>query len=139
MKNAGWISADILTHINPQPIPLIKVELDDYCTTHIIKVKMLRNPSSAASEMYNVNMNMFDDGQPEEVLSLFRNFKIAFDGTITTNQSSWLNYLRTMLHVQALRQFDELQSQYGGATNKNLNIMQEVLLKYFFSINMLCK
>ena len=51
--------------IEPPPIPLIKLEVDDDCTAHIIKFNMRRNPSSAASEIYNVNMNMFDDGQPE--------------------------------------------------------------------------
>ena len=44
-----------------------------------------------------------------------------------------------MLHVQALREFDEVQSQYSGATNNHLKIIQEGLLKYFFPINALSK
>ena len=66
MNNMGiWLSADMQARIEPPPITLIKLEVDDDRTTNIIKVKMRRNPSSAASEMYNVNMNTFDDGQPE--------------------------------------------------------------------------
>ena len=65
MNNVGCISADMQSRIKPLSIPLIKVEVYDYCTTHIIKVKILRNSSSAASETYNVNMNTFYDGQPE--------------------------------------------------------------------------
>ena len=65
MKNAGWLSADMQAHIEPPPIPIIKLEVNDYRTTHIIKVKMRRNPSAAVSKTYNVNMNMFDDFQLE--------------------------------------------------------------------------
>ena len=45
---------------------------------------MRRNTSSEASETHNTNMNTFDDVQPEEFLSLLKNFKIATDGTGTT-------------------------------------------------------
>ena len=48
-------------------------------------------------------MDTFKDGQPEEFLYLLKNFKIAIDGTGTTTTSGWINYLRTMLHVKALR------------------------------------
>ena len=65
MNNVRWFSSDMQARIEPPPIPLIKLEVDDDRTAHIIKFNMRRNPSSAASEIYNVNMNMFDDGQPE--------------------------------------------------------------------------
>ena len=42
-----------------------------------------------------------------------------------------------MLRGQALREFDELQSQYGGLTNNHLKLIQEGLLEYFFTINLL--
>ena len=61
MNNVGWISSEMQAGIEPTHIPLIKLELDDARTTHIIKVIMRRNPSLAESEMYNGNMNMFDD------------------------------------------------------------------------------
>ena len=44
-----------------------------------------------------------------------------------------------MLHVQALREFDKLQSQYGGANNNHLKLIQEGLLEYLFPINALSK
>ena len=68
--------------------------------------------------MCKVNMNTFDDVQPEEFLSLIINFKIETDGTRTTTPYSHINCLHMMLSGQALREFDKLQSQYGGATNK---------------------
>ena len=44
-----------------------------------------------------------------------------------------------MLRGQAFREFDKLQSQYGGAANNHLKLIQEVLLEYFFRINALSK
>ena len=44
-----------------------------------------------------------------------------------------------MLRGQALKEFDKIQSQHGGVTNNHLNIIQEGLLEYFFSINSLSK
>ena len=84
-------------------------------------------------------MNTFDDVKPEEFLSLLRNFKIWIDGTGTTTPSGRINYVRTMLRGKALRKFDEKQSQYGGATNNHLKIIQEDLLEDFFLMNALSK
>ena len=61
------------------------------------------------------------------------------DGTGTTTLSGRINYLRTMLRGQSLKEFDKLHSQYGGATKKYLNLIQEGLLEYFFPINALSK
>ena len=44
-----------------------------------------------------------------------------------------------MLCGQALREFDSLQSQYGGLTNNHPKIIQEGLIDYLFPINSLSK
>ena len=103
MKNVGWLSTDIQARIETPPIPIINLEVDDDCTTQIIKIKMQRNPSSVASKMYNANMNTVDNGRPEEFLSLLIDFNIATDGTRTTTQYGCINYVRTVLHGQVLR------------------------------------
>ena len=89
--------------------------------------------------MCKVNMNTFDDGQPEEFLSLIINFNIETDGTRTTNPYIHIACLHMMLSGQALREFYKPQSQYGGATNKQPKLIQEVLLEYFFLINAISK
>ena len=100
---------------------------------------MCRNPSSAASETYIINMNTLNYGQPEEFLALLNNFNIDIDGIGTTTPSGRINYLRTMLCRQVPRKFDELQSQNGGSTNNHLNIITEGLLEYILPINSLYK
>ena len=45
---------------------------------------MRRKPTSEKSETYNINMSTLEDSQPEEFLSLIKNFNIAINGTGTT-------------------------------------------------------
>ena len=82
-------------------------------------------------------MNKFDDGQPEELLTLLKKLDITIDGTGTTNPPVQIKYLRTMICVQALREFDELQSQNGSSTNNHINLIKEGLLEYFFLVSSL--
>ena len=82
---------------------------------------------------------MFDDIQPGELLLLLKNFKIAIDGTRTTTAYGQINYRSTMLRGKTLREFNELQSKYGGSTNNHIKLIQEGLLEYFFPIDSLSK
>ena len=44
-----------------------------------------------------MNMFTFDGVQPEELLALLRNFKIAIDGIGTTTPTGRINYLLTIV------------------------------------------
>ena len=83
-------------------------------------------------------MSTFEDGQPEELLTLIKNFIITIYGTGIMPPSEIINYLRTILHGEALRKFDELTSQNNASINSQLNHIKEGLLG-FFSINALSK
>ena len=81
----------------------------------------------------------FKHGQPEELLHLINNFKRAVDRTGTTVTAGKINYLRTLLRREALREFDELVSHNAGTNNSHLKFIQEGLLGYFTPINALSK
>ena len=117
MKNGLWLSADVKAHIEPTPIPLTKVELEELHSNQIIRVKMRRNPSQDTSETYNMNMFTFNDGQPEELLALLRKSKIAIDGTGTTTPTGRIKYLPTMLRGKSIMEFDKLSLQGNTANN----------------------
>ena len=102
-QNDNWLSPYVHTYIEPLPIPLIKVELEEEHVSNIIKVKMWRNPTPDTSDTYNINMSTFEDGQPEEFLALLNNFRNAIYGTGTTSPSVQMNYLRMMLRGEDLR------------------------------------
>ena len=100
---------------------------------------MRQNPSDADLETYELNISTFENGQPEELLKLMKNFKRVFDGTGTTTAAEKTNYLRNVLREEALREFYELSNQNTGTNNTHLEFIQEGLLGYFPPINALSK
>ena len=90
------------THIKHPSIMFSKKEDVDERQTNIIKAKMWRNPVSATLETYKLNTKIFENGQPEELITLLNNFNKATKGTGTTAVDRRINYLRTMLHEEAL-------------------------------------
>ena len=53
------LSVDVQSLIEPPTVTIIKVELEDKLGSNIIKIKMRRNPDSAASETYKLKYSMF--------------------------------------------------------------------------------
>ena len=67
---------------------------------------MLQNLSDTHSETYKLQIVTFEPGQPEQFFQLLKNFKRAVDWTGTTTAAGNINYLRTLLHGEALQEFD---------------------------------
>ena len=63
----------------------------------IIKIKMCQDLSDADSETYKLKIVMFENSQPKEFLALVNNFKTVVK----------INYLRTLLRGEALREFEK--------------------------------
>ena len=137
----SWLSADVQARIEPPPIPLIKVELEEERTSKIIRVKIRINPDSSMSETYEFKMARLKNGQPEDFLRPMKNFNIAINGRGTKSDSGQINYIRTMLCTMlsgdALREFDVLYSQNNGTENDHLKHIMEGLLGYLPPINVL--
>ena len=59
------LSAEVQARIEPLPIPIVKKKPNEANKYDIIKIKMLRNPSDAKSEIYELKIITFEHGQPE--------------------------------------------------------------------------
>ena len=59
-----------------------------------------------------------------------KNFKRAVDRTVTTTSAGKINYLRTLLHGEELRELDKLSSQNSGTNNTHPKFIQEGFLRY---------
>ena len=59
------------------------------------------------------------------------NFKTMIDSKGTTYMPGRMNYLRMMLCVKYLQEFDDLASQNNGTTKYYLKFIQEGLFGYF--------
>ena len=95
--NTARLSEEVQARIDPPPTPIIKAAIEDVNTCNIIKIKMCQNPSAADSETYEINIDAFKNGQPENFLALLNKSKTIIDGTGTTSVEGYINYLRTLL------------------------------------------
>ena len=53
-------------------------------------------------------MSLFDNGDPEGFLLFFRNFKMTLAASETLETDTRFQYLCTLVHEEALRQFGSL-------------------------------
>ena len=118
-----WLSAEVQARIEPPLIPLIKKYPKEVNEYDIINIKMRQNPSDVASEIYELKIVTFKHVQPEEFLQLMKNSKREFDSTVNITTAGKINYLRTILRGEALRDFDELASQNAGTKTTNLDFI----------------
>ena len=102
-QSHNCLSTDVQALIEPPPIPLIKVDLEEERASNIIKVKMRRKLTSAMSETHNLNLSMFEDVQPEEFIVLLKNLRTVIVETSTMSQLGRINYLHKMLLGEVLR------------------------------------
>ena len=68
-------------------------------------IKLCRGPTSENSDLCELKMAFFDKVNPEKFLLFVQNFKIMLEasGTIAVKATQ---YLRTLLHCEALSRFD---------------------------------
>ena len=87
----------------PPSTPLNRAVKENVKECDIININMRRDHTSATFETYNLKMDMFKNRNSEELLNTAENFKTKIDGTGNTTAAGIINYLRTILHVEALR------------------------------------
>ena len=78
---------------------------------------MRRNSESVGSETYEFKITIFENGAPEELLQFLTNGNKAIKVTGAMTAAVRINFLRTLLRVEALQEFDILASQNNGTTN----------------------
>ena len=86
-----------------------------------MKIELCRDYMSEKLDLYELKMALFDDVKPERFFLFMRNFKMTIDASGMLTANSKLRYLRTILCVEALHQFDTLCAQVGSTTLSNLN------------------
>ena len=98
-----------LNHVEPPSILLAKETSTGKSDGDYVKLKPRIYPTSSTSDLYEFRMSLFDHGEPEEFLLFMKNFRItlAATGTLETDKDQ---YLCTLVHEEALRQFDLLSA-----------------------------
>ena len=66
-------------------------------------MELCRNPMSSTLNHYTFRMSLFENGDPEEFLMFVRNFNMTLAEIGTLETGSNIQYLRTLVRVEALR------------------------------------
>ena len=86
-----------------------------------------------------IHMDLFDNGDPEELLFLVRNFNINLVAPGTLEMGAKNQYLLTLLLGEALCQFDLLSTDMIGAYALNVEAIILELSFYFTPVNLRSK
>ena len=127
LGNNKWLDADVQARIEPPPNPPIKATNGKTEEKNIIKIKMRREPASATSKTYELKVQTFENGIPEDFLQTTKGFKTAVDGTGTTSATGKFQFLRIMLRREALREFDVISGQVESTNNTHLKKIKDSL------------
>ena len=85
-------------------------------------------------------MSLFDHGNPEEFLLFVWYFKMTLATTVTLETEAKVQYFRTLVHREALRQFYLLSADVENTdTSLNLDCLLKGLAWYYFPVNFLSK
>ena len=89
--------------MEPPPIALIKETYNDKSYEDFVKLELRRDPMSSKSDIYELNMYLFDHGDPEEFLLFIKNLNmtLAASGTLDMDARFW--YLCTLVHGEGFK------------------------------------
>ena len=126
-------------HVEPPPIPLIKIKNNAKSNKDCVKTKLRRDPTSENLDLYEFKMALFGNGEPEEFLLFVQKFQLTLKAPVTIDASTKMQYFCTLLHEEALRQLEILYFEVGSTTVAHLNHIIFGLGTYFFPVNALPK
>ena len=81
---------------------------------------MRRDPTSEKSDLYEFKISLFDKRKLEEFVLFVCNFNMTLEASGTLKPGAKIQYLRTLVRGEALRQFDMFYAEVEGATQLTL-------------------
>ena len=143
MKNVsnkkGWMTGVNHPHVEPPPILLIQETYNGKLHKDIVKLKLRRYPTSSTLDPYKFKMSLFKNVKPEELSLFVRNFNITLAASGALEAGAKIQYLRTIVRGEALRQFDSFSADVEGTENLNVDEIIKGLAQYFLPVNLLSK
>ena len=113
-------------------IPLERPEAKEFNSKNYLTNKCLSVPGDNNSASYNVTVQYFEDGTPEEWLELLASHKRVCQGQNITNGPGMYDVLRRHLKGTAVTKYGNVAREAGPSTVQNFKIVVKELTKYFF-------
>ena len=117
----SWRTGVVQIHEKTPPIISIKSETNAKSEKDYVEIKLHGDPTSEKSGLYEFKMALFGNGDPGGFLLFVRNFQMTLKASVALNASTRMQYLCTLLCVQALHRLDTFSVELGSTTTKTLN------------------
>ena len=111
------------SNVETPPIPLIKETYDGKSDKDFVKLELCRYPTSSMSDLYDFRVSLFDNGNPEEFFWLVHNFKTTLAASGTPKTGVNIQYLHSLVLIEALYQFYLLAADVESTETLNLEYM----------------
>ena len=79
-NNKNWDLGTVQVHVDTSPTLLIKSKNNEKLDKDCVKIKLCRYPTSAKSDLYELKMALFDNGEPEELLLFIKKLSNDYRG-----------------------------------------------------------
>ena len=93
----SWNSEMRLVHVEPPPIPSVKVKYHVKSDKDLLKLKPFRDPTSSTSKLYKFNIPLFQNCKLEELLFV-RNFNKTLMESGTLEVGAKFQFLCMLVH-----------------------------------------
>ena len=107
-------------HVDPTPILLIKETHNSKPDKYFVKLKLRRDPTLSTSDHYEIKMSLFDNGETEEFLLFVCDLNMTLAASGTLGAGAKYQYLCTLVHGEALCNFDLLPSNIESMQTQTL-------------------
>ena len=97
-------------HVESSATPLIKINHDDKLDKYFVNLKLGMHKMSDIQDLYDFNMALFDNGDPEEFFLFVCNLKMTLAASGMLTMGAKIQYLCTLVHGKALHQFEQLSA-----------------------------
>ena len=104
-----------------------------------VKVRLLRDPTTEISDLYEFKIALFDNSDPGKFLLFVRNFQTTLEDSVALTISTNIQYLCMILYGKVLRQLDTLSVEMGSKTMTHLSCNVFGLGNYFINTIVLSK
>ena len=90
-------------------------------------------------DLYEFNISLFENGEPEEFFLFVRNFNTNLATSGTLEAGTKYQYLQTLVRGEALGQFDSFSDDVEGTETLNVDYIIRGSAQYFPHVNSLSK
>ena len=103
-------------HLEPPLTPLMKYTKYEKSAKDFARTKLIIDPTSARSDLNELKTLLFHNGKLYEFLFFFNFFNITLEVSGNLVSGARIQFLRTMVHVEALHQFYTLYAEVKSIT-----------------------